>query len=327
MFWIGSALFLVLVSVVWFVVAPSATEPTTKRNLHGDKLLTPGRKSLKPLGGIGIALAAILIAMGSFTTVQAKNVGVLLTFGKPSERTLDSGLHAKLPWQKVTEIDGTIQTNEYKGDDALYVRIGDGSQSKVSLTIRWRINQDKANIVFADFRSDNPADTFRKAVVSTQLKAATQEAMAEYNPIADLEVVEGSNAKSASQLSFAPDFDAVATAITESMEDRLEKSGGLATLDSVTVSYVSLSKSTQATVDSFIAEVGKTRIASQRRSTATEEAAANKALAESVTDNPGVLQSKCLDKLSDAIEAGYSLPAGFNCLGGGSAVVVPSARP
>ena len=56
-----------------------------------------GRRPLQPYG-IALLLLALVTAMLSATTIiQAKNAGVLTTFGAASERTLDPGLHVKAP--------------------------------------------------------------------------------------------------------------------------------------------------------------------------------------------------------------------------------------
>lgn len=277
-------------------------------------------------GGAALFLAVLLWILGSMTIVEAKNVGVLTTFGKPDSRTLDPGLHWKKPWQKVTDIDGTIQTDEYKGDKGcIYVRIGDGSRSCLTATIRWRVNPDTADVIYGDYRSDDPTDNLRSAVVSTQFKSAAQAVLGEYNPIAGLQVVEGSNAAAASDLNFAPDYDKIAADLTKQMADRVGDKD-LVIVESVTVSYLSLADSTQQKLNDFIAAVGDTRIASQRRSTAAEEAKANKALSDSISNEPNVLVSKCLDTLADAVQKKYSLPAGFSCWGGGGAVVIPGTK-
>lgn len=269
--------------------------------------------------------AFVMLAFACTAIIQAKNAGVLTTFGKPSERTLPSGLHLKMPWQKVTEIDGTIQTNEYKGDDCIYVRIGDGSRSCLTTTIRWRIVEDRANVIYGDYRSDDPTQSLRAAVVSTQFKSAAQAVLSEYNPIASLEVVSGSNAPQAASLDFAPDYDAIAADLTSQMDGRLGDDP-LVEVQSITVSYLSLADSTQAKLNDFIAAVGDTRIAAQKKSTATEEAEANRILSGSLSNDPNVLTSKCYDIVKDSAETGYPLPAGFSCWPGGtSAVVVPSA--
>lgn len=277
-----------------------------------------------PLVFAAIPLVLFLIVgfLTTFTTVEAKNVGVLTTFGKPSDRNLSAGAHLKAPWQKVTELDGTIQTDEYRGDEGcIYVRIGDGSRSCVTLTNRWQIVDEQADVIFGDYRSDDPTDSLRKAVVSTQLKAATQEVLAGYNPVAELEVVEGSNAAAASELSFAPDYGQISADIKKAMESR--PGSDLITIEDITVSYVSLSPSTQGTIDDFIAAVGQTRIAAQQKSTAVERKAANDTLASSVT-NDGVLVSRCLDIVEQAVEQGYPFNGAWSCLGAPDGVLVGS---
>lgn len=272
---------------------------------------------------IPLALALIVLAFSCTAIVQAKTVGVVTSFGKPIG-TESSGLSVKLPWHKVTEVDGTIQTDEYRGEDGcISVRIGDGSRSCVTLTNRWEIVDDKADVIYADYRSDDPTKSLRDAVVSTQLKAAVQEVLAGYNPIGELEVVKGSNAAAASELNFAPDYGDLSQQVLEAMSDR--SGSELIDIKDITISYVSLSDSTQRTIDDFIKAVGETRIAAQARNTATEQAAANRTIQASLEGNSeGVLVSRCIDALNSAVEKDYALPAGFNCLGSGSAVVVPS---
>jgi hypothetical protein len=149
--------------------------------------------------------------------------------------------------------------------------------------------------------------------------------LAKYNPIAQLEVVEGTNATSAANLNFAPDYDKTARDIEASMGERLGDEP-LVEIQSISISYIGLSETTQKKLDDFIAAVGDTRIAAQRKSTAAEEKAANDILASSVK-NPNVLASKCLDIMTAGIEAKYAFPAGWTCsTDGSSAVVVPSGR-
>ena len=260
------------------------------------------------------------MALSCLTVIQAKNVGVLTTFGKVSERTLDPGIHPKLPWQKVTEIDGTWQPDEYKGDDCIYALIGDGSRACFSLTNRWRVLGERANTSYSEYRSDNPTETLRSAVVSTQLKAAVLEVASTYNPTAELQVVEGEEAEAASDANFAPNYAEFENLLMASMERRLGENP-LVEIDSITISYVGLSESTQQKINEFTAEIARTRIAGQRVETAKKEAEANQELSDSISNDPNVLVSKCLDMVA---EGGVSLPANFQCWpGGGGAVVVP----
>lgn len=286
--------------------------------------VTQKEVKIRWIGAILVILALLFSLFSMTTIVQAKNVGVLTTFGKVSDRTLPAGLHLKAPWQKVVSIDATIQPDEYKGDNCIYVRIGDGSSACLSLTNRWRVSADEANVVYADYRDSelDPTSKFRASVVSTQLKFAANKVFGAYNPVADLKALSGDSP--ATDINFAPDLTSYGEQIKAELEAR---TGGLATIEDVTVSYIKLSASTQDRLDAFIAEVGKTRIAAQKKETAAQEAAANDVLSASISNDPNVLVSKCLDMMTDAQESGYQLPAGFSCWPGNSgAVVVPSTK-
>lgn len=276
-------------------------------------------KEARPIGVVLSFIAVLVIIATCATTVAAKNIGVKTSFGAVAADTLSPGFHWKAPWAKVTELDGTVQTDEYAGDNGcIYVRIGDGSRGCVTLTNRWSIVPERANTIFGDYRSDDPTDSLRTAVVSTQLKAAVQDVMSDYNPIANLKVVTG---KKAADLNFAPDYDAVSKQLETNMAERLGDEP-LVDIRSITVSYVSVAASTQDKIDAFIAEVGATRVAAQSYAKNVEIARANKALSASISKDPALLTSKCLDGVNDAIEKGYNLPAGYSCFAQGSGVGV-----
>jgi regulator of protease activity HflC (stomatin/prohibitin superfamily) len=270
-------------------------------------------------------LAVLLFVLSISTTVPAKNVGAVTSFGAPAG-SLDAGYHTKKPWEKVTDIDGTAQTRKYNGDNCLYVRIGDGSRSCVQMTVRWQINADKGDTIYADFRSDDPTAQVGDDLVSPKIKAALQDTLGDYNPVASLQVVKADDAGTAEAVSFAPDLALLSTSLKTSLETKLKEAGDLAEVLSVDVTYVSISDNTQKQLDDFIKAVGATVVAGQEKETKHAQALANDELAASVAQ-PGILESRCLDAINAAIEKGYPLPAGgINCLGGSSAVVVPSGK-
>ena len=261
-------------------------------------------------GFIPAFIALVVIVLSSLTMVQAKQVGVVTTFGKPSEDTLSSGLHIKAPWQKVTEIDATIQTDEYHGDSGIQVRLADGNAAKVSATIRWSVTDENANDVYADFRSDDPTESLRDAVVSTQFKAAMNTVFAGFDPLS-LAGAEGTT---------RPDYNALAGEVETAM---LAQTNDLVTIESVTISLLALDGKSQAKIDALIGETAKTNVAKQAQATAREQAAANRIISESISNDPNVLVAQCFDMLAE----GITVPAGFSCWpGGNGAVVVPSAK-
>lgn len=58
--------------------------------------------------GVGTFLALLLTFFGCIANVGTGKTGVVTTFGKIENYTLESGFHLKAPWRTVTEIDTTI---------------------------------------------------------------------------------------------------------------------------------------------------------------------------------------------------------------------------
>lgn len=283
---------LVLVAIAALVVAVVASDSETKGFSAG-------------LGAVLIVVAVILGLFTTITHVEAKEVGIVTVGGKVSEQTLQPGYHGKKPWEKVTSIDATIQTDEYHGDRAINVVLSDKNTADISATIRWSVNEKNANEVYSKFRSDDPTKNLRDNVVSTQFKAAVNAVFASYDATSTT----------------PPDYDALAASVEQKM---LAHTNGLVDIDSVTISYIKPSKAVQDKINQIQAQVAKTRIAEEAKTTATKEAEANRILSESISHDPNVLVSKCLDIVA---ENPGSLPAGFQCWSGtGGSVVVPSAK-
>lgn len=272
----------------------------------------------RALGLVPLLAGGVLMAMACTTIIQAKNVGVLTTFGKPT-RSLNAGLHVKAPWQKVTELDGTKITNKYTGEERIEVRIGDGTTAAVETAIRWSIVGEKADEIYADYRSDDVNMNVREALVETVFKNAINAVFGQYNPTAELVTVDPNSDK---RLNFVPDYDGLAAEVTESMKQRVADSGGYVKIEFVTLSGISLSPETQKKINEFQAEVARTQVALQAERTNRAQAAANKALSTSVSNNPNVLVSRCLDTLQMMVENQQPVPAGFTCWPGQSSNLV-----
>lgn len=250
-------------------------------------------------------ILALVIGFFAFTTrVEAKQVGVLTTFGKPASKTYDAGLAFHMPWQKMTQIDATTQTNEYHGDSAIKVILVDKNTADISATIRWSVNRENANDVYADFRSDDPTDSLNKAVVSTQFKAAMNSVFNSYDATDE-------SPKTTTEL--AKEVEAIMA----------DKTDDLVNIKSITISYIKPDAAVQKKIDALQTQRGATKVANEKIVTAEAEAKANQILADSVSNDPNVLVSKCLDLIADGA---FTPPAGFSCWpGGGGGVVIPSS--
>lgn len=304
----------------------------------GESAASPARRRRLPiaLSVVTPALVALLLILAScLTTVGTKDVGVVTTFGRPTGRDLANGLHLKAPWQHVTELDGAIQPDQFQGRGCIDVRIGDSTTACVEGTIRWRITPDQASVLYQDYRSDNVNESIRDSLVKTQFNAALNDVLGQYNPLQSVAQAAASNpGKPATITSTAPNLDKFSAEVKQSMNEHLTsasrgtKSAGHRQIEvvSVTLNFIHLASTTQDKINDFLKEVGATRVAEQHEQTAAAQASANRQLAASVSHDPNVLVSKCLDALEEAIKAKYQLPAGFSCWGGSGAVVVPGRQ-
>ena len=76
-----------------------------------------GRARALRIAVVSGGLLVFVLILGSTTIVSTRNIGVVTTFGRPGG-TLTNGLHAKAPWQSVTEMNGTIQIDNHTGEAA-----------------------------------------------------------------------------------------------------------------------------------------------------------------------------------------------------------------
>lgn len=274
-------------------------------------------------GGVVVgvfALSMVTLVLSSLTMVGTKQVGVITTFNRPTG-TLTNGLHLKAPWQKVTEMDGTIQTDSYVGGgdkgQCIDIRIGNGSVACIDTTIRWRIVPEEADVLFQDYRNqgDDVNDAIQDSLVKRELTGALNEVYGSYDPLAA--VKGGENVE----------VDALSQSVQDAMIARVKSLGdGTAQVEvlSVTTPLIRLDGTTQEKIDAFQQEVANTRIAEQKQATAIAEAKANEAISTSISKDPNVLAYKCLNILEQMAKSETPVPAGLYCFPGGNApVVVP----
>jgi regulator of protease activity HflC (stomatin/prohibitin superfamily) len=264
------AIILLIVTVVSVLGTLGAKNPAAKT------------RSMRIAVVAGVITLVVLI-LGSTTIVSARNIGVVTTFGRPGG-TLSNGLHWKAPWQSVTEMNGTIQIDNHTGEHATTVRLGNNSTAFVDNSVRWRIQPAAADELYLDYRE---FENVRDNLVTRELRAALNEVFADFDPLAP-ENSDGANVQ----------------ALGDDVAEKLRaKVGGQIEIINVIVPLVNYDDATQERINALNVEKANTRIAEQRAKTAEAEARANEILAASVSNDPNVLVSKCLDA---AREAGIS---------------------
>lgn len=239
-----------------------------------------GRTRAMRIAVVAGGLAIFVLILGSTTIVSTRNIGVVTTFGRPSG-TLSNGLHAKAPWQSVTEMNGTIQIDNHTGDAATTVRLGNNSTAFVDNSVRWRIQPAAADELFLDYRD---FENVRDNLVTRELRAALNEVFSDFDPLAP-ENSDGANVQ----------------ALGDDVAEKLRgKVGAQIEIINVIVPLVNYDEATQSRINALNVEKANTRVAEQRAKTAEAEARANEILAASVSNDPNVLVSKCLDAAREA---------------------------
>jgi len=97
---------------------------------------------------IGLSIAALFIVimlLCSFTKVPTGHTGVITTFGKVADYTLDSGIHFKAPWQKVIKMDNRIQKHSVD----LSCFSSDIQEVTVKYTVNYQISKADAITIYA----------------------------------------------------------------------------------------------------------------------------------------------------------------------------------
>ena len=103
------------------------------------------KKSFKIPAILGALAAVLLFASACFTSVPTGHTGVVTTFGRVENFTLDAGIHAKLPWQKVINLDNRVQ----KAAVELSCFSSDIQEVMVAYTLNYQISKENAMTIYS----------------------------------------------------------------------------------------------------------------------------------------------------------------------------------
>ena len=308
-FWLAIIAGLIAVGAIvyWRVLARQV------RNI--DNPTRDDKNGRNTVGTVAIALTVLsMIFFGVASTVQVstKNIAVVTEFNRPVG-ALDNGLHFKAPWTKTTEYDAAIQTDQHTVDNhgtCINVRIAHQTIACVDVSIKWRINENAVGGLYQNYRG---FENVRDSLVTRELDVALNTVFETYDPLA---VDDNGNSTATSLNKLAGD---VQTQMQQTVGNQL-------TVLSVMVPKLKFDNATQGRINALQAQIAQTRIAQQAEKTAAAQAAANKALAASVSKDPNVLVDKCLNIWNEMVSKGMALPAGSSCWGPSSASVAVPAK-
>ena len=105
---------LFVVGVVALIAGVAVTVAAKKAKQPKDSWGKRELKEKKMTGVIAIVVAAVLICTSFFATIPTGYTGILTTFGRINDATLEAGLNVKAPWQAIVLMDNREQTMEFR---------------------------------------------------------------------------------------------------------------------------------------------------------------------------------------------------------------------
>lgn len=243
-----------------------------------------------------VSVATLFLAVT--TIVPPRTVGIPVTFGHVGSPN-GSGLMWHAPWTDVVLMDATIQALDASGDNPTIAKDVDKADIFVHNNVRWSIREEQASELYLQYQN---FERVGDLLVQPTVRESIASVMQNFDPLA----------------TDNPQLSEIAATVKRDLEQRLSDK---INIDSVSITLLDPSEATKSRINALNIEKGNTRIAEQRALTAAQEAQANRVLAESVSDDPNVLVSKCLDLINE----GKALPAGFQCWpDSGGSVVLPA---
>lgn len=260
------------------------------------------RKAFRVCTAVALFVLVLLTAIGSFTKVDARSVGVVTSLGK-YQGTVGPGVHWNEPWAGVEQFPTQVQYLDLLGKDgdgnqkgATQVNFSGGGQGSVDATIRWRITEQSAEALWRSYKS---FDAVRDRLITSSARDAVRVAVGGYT---------ATDAQAGNKLSD----------ITAKVKDQLQRNltdDGVV-VDSVSMTRVGLDDRTQQAIEKvIIAQQDKAR-AEVDRQKAEIEKQTNEIREKAGILNDGGLRRYCLE-LTNNWDQGKNgpLPATWSCLG------------
>lgn len=244
----------------------------------------------------GLVLGIGCIVGSMLTVVDAKKVGVVTSWKRPTGEIRTSGAGLIAPWESVTEMDAANQVDPYKFD----VQLSGGARATLEIFPSWQMANNAAPELFKDFKSFEGVEN---SLFKQQLIATANNIFGTYNPLTNVDPKTGELKKTKVQW---------ATELKTALEQNPLINGKLI-INNISIPTILPDENTQKNLDLIVAEFAKGSVLEQMSNNADKE----KAIAEKQALIPDKLF--CMRENSkNGLDAG-------TCLGGNS-IIVDSRR-
>lgn len=260
------------------------------------ELLSPWIHRL--VGVVAAILGLSMIAGAVVEKVPVRNVGIVVSYGKPTGRTTGAGLHLVKPWETIEDWDATRQNFDRRtnndcrlGDQkfpGVKVRIANLSDACVETQVEWKTRERRAPEQWGSYRND--FNRFVDRRVTPAFTEAFNLAFATHDPLLNIDAKDGK---------LNVPLDPFAVAAKTSIETKV---GSDVEILSVIITRVNYDPKTQAQIDQYQQAILKGRV--------LEKDKRNAELAKSVSETNAQVdkQTRCLELAKELNkEPGYCM--------------------
>lgn len=135
--------------------------------------IAQGNGGTAGIGGVvAIILTVVLVVLSCVANVPTGHTGVLTTFGKVEDRTLEAGMNFKTPWQEVVKMDNRVQ----KQSTDLICFSSDIQEVSMKYTVNYQISSADAMTIYKTIGID-----YYTNIIIPNITESVKTAVAHYN--------------------------------------------------------------------------------------------------------------------------------------------------
>lgn len=134
--------------MVWFIIGILALIVGVIVTIYN--AVENGKGAATTAGIVTVVVVAILIGLSCMANVPTGHTGVLTTFGKVEDRTLEAGMNFKAPWQSVIKMDNRVQ----KQSTDLICFSSDIQEVTMKYTVNYQISAKDAMTIYKTIGTD-----------------------------------------------------------------------------------------------------------------------------------------------------------------------------
>jgi regulator of protease activity HflC (stomatin/prohibitin superfamily) len=156
--------------MVWFIIGIVALLVGVGITIYN--AVENGAGAAIACGVVTAIVVAILMGISCMGSVPAGHTGVLTTFGKVEDRTLDAGMNFKAPWQSIIKMDNRVQ----KQTTDLICFSSDIQEVSMKYTVNYQISSADAMTIYKTIGTD-----YYNNVIVPNITESVKTAVAKYN--------------------------------------------------------------------------------------------------------------------------------------------------